>query len=85
MEWSSLARAADKIAAVAVDLSQLDPSLAEAVRRGREAHPVTIACDDDREPWPDEARDVVRHAFQDGSFQAAIADIEATSPDLVLE
>ena len=70
---------------VAVDLSRLDPRLAEAVRRGRLAHPMTVSPADTTEPWPAEARDAVRRAFADGSFRAAISDIEAASPDLVLE
>ena len=70
---------------VAVDLSHLDPRLAEAVRRAREAHPVTVAPSEDREAWPAEASEAIREALRDGSFHAAIARIEADSPDLALE
>lgn len=68
-----------------VDLSHLDPRLAEAVRRARESHPVTVARADDRDAWPAEASEAIREALRDGSFRAAVADIEADSPDLVLE
>lgn len=70
---------------MAVDLSHLDPRLAEAVRRAREAHPVTVARADERDAWPEEASEAIREALRDGLFRAAIARIEADSLDLVLE
>lgn len=70
---------------MAVDLSSLDPRLADAVRRGRRTLPGRVRPDTDSESWPAEAQAVVRRAFRDGSFRAAIDEIEASSPDLALE
>ena len=70
---------------MAVDLARLDPRLAAAVRHGREAYPVVIAQADDADPWPVQATDAVRLAFEDGSFRSAMTLIEAESPDLALE